>query len=265
VAHFALTDVEEESFFAVERVGDDETDKAGGRAAPVRIWLGSWSAEMGQDGSWRLRAAERDVSIDLKLRPAKGPFLHGEEGLSRKGPEPGNASYCYSLSRLLTEGSLTVGGERHEVTGLSWMDREWSTSPLADGQLGWDWFALQLDDGRELVYGRIRRADGQASSYGATSLIDADGRKVPLGHEDVVLEALDWWLSPIDCVKYPASWRLRVPPHGIDLYVRPTIADQEVRLTGMRYWEGAVDVTGTSQGRGYVELTGYAEPESGSS
>jgi predicted secreted hydrolase len=265
VAHLALTDMEEGSFFAFDRVGGDEGGRAGARPAPLRIWLGNWSAEIGQDSCWRLRASERGIGVDFRLRPVKPPVFHGEEGLSRKGPEPGNASYYYSLSRLLTKGSLTVGGEHHEVTGLSWLDREWSTSPLAYGQRGWDWFALQLDDGRELVYGQIRRDDGQAMSYGAASLIDAAGRKLSLAHEDVAVEALDRWPSPTDRAEYPTSWHLRVPSHGIDLHIRPAIADQEVSLTGMRYWEGAVDVTGTSQGRGYVELTGYAEPESSSS
>jgi predicted secreted hydrolase len=142
------------------------------------------------------------------------------------------------------------------------MDREWSTSPLARGLRGWDWFALQLEDGRELVYGQIRDARGQASVFAAGSLILADGRKVSLAHEDVVLDVLAWWESPTDGARYPAQWRVRVPGHDIDLQVKPVIPDQELKLSILRYWEGAVDVTGTSKGRGYVELTGYAARES---
>lgn len=201
------------------------------------------------------------MALDLSLGEGKPPVLQGEGGLSRKGPEPGNASYYYSLTRMPTTGSLQVGGERYRVSGDSWMDREWSTSALGPDEVGWDWFALQLSDGRELMLYRIRRRDGRISPYSAGTLVERDGRARPLAAGDALVEVLDTWASPRDGARYPAHWRVRVPAAALDVVVRPIVADQELNLA-VRYWEGAVDVNGTAGGapvggRGYVELTGY--------
>jgi predicted secreted hydrolase len=174
---------------------------------------------------------------------------------------PGNASYYYSIPRLATEGTITVDGRRHAVKGESWLDREWSTSALEEGQVGWDWFGLQLDDGHELMVYRLRRRDGSVDPHSAGTLIAPDGAARPLGHADIEMKVLSEWRSPRGGT-YPARWRLAVPAADLQIEVEPVLADQELDVTP-RYWEGAVDLRGERggqpvTGRGYMELTGYA-------
>ncbi len=194
-------------------------------------------------------------------------MLQGERGLSRKGPEPGNASYYYSLTRMPVRGTVSLGRESLAVEGLAWMDREWSTSALGEDLAGWDWFALQLDDGRELMFYQLRRKDGQADPFSAGALVDAQGGARPLARDDVRLEVLATWRSPPSGVTYPARWRLTEAARGLVLEVAPRLAGQEL-IVGPRYWEGAVTVRGTEGGRpvaghGYAELVGYGETEGG--
>lgn len=260
MAHFALSDISGERFFAFERFNRPALGLAGAQAQPFRVWLEGWEAS-GPDGSFpmRLQAAEGGVALDLTLEQGKPIVLQGEEGLSQKGPERGNASYYYSLTRMPTTGSITIDGERAEVSGLSWMDREWSTSLLSEDQVGWDWFSLQLSDETELMYFQLRRSDGTPSGTSSGTLVLPDGEPVDLAGGDVSLEVLETWES--DGVAYPSGWLLRAP--GRELRITPAQRDQELRLT-TRYWEGAVDIEGTADGQpitgsGYVELTGYGE------
>ncbi len=263
LAHFALTDVESRRFHAFERFRRGALGLAGAEAAPLRVWLDRWEAS-GGPFPLTLRAAQGDVALDLRLARGKPPVLQGEDGLSRKGAAPGQASYYYSLTRMPTTGRLRLAGEDLPVRGLSWMDREWSTSSLSPGQVGWDWFALQLADGRELMLYRMRLEDGGIDPASAGSLVAADGGKRHLAHGDFAVVELARWRSPAGGA-YPARWRVRVPSAGLDLEVRPLVADQEHRGV-FRYWEGAVAVQGTAggapiAGRGYVELTGYTDTE----
>ncbi len=261
MAHFTITDVAGERFLSHERFARLALGLAGARGAPFRVWVEDWSAEAGAEGGMRLRAAEGEVVLDLALAPGKPPVLQGDAGLSRKGSAEGNASYYYSLTRMPTAGTLRLGERSFEVAGESWMDREWSTSVLEEGQVGWDWFALQLADGRELMLYQIRRQDDSADRHSAGTLIDASGdyRRLVMG--DWTLETIDSWTSPGSGARYPAAWTLEVPADGLELEIRPLVADQELRHT-FTYWEGAVEVAGTRGGesiggRGYVELTGY--------
>lgn len=274
LAHFTLTDVQGRRFRSFERFRRDALGLAGARAEPFRVWLDDWEAwevagpaDPGAGGihPLRLRAAvpgPDGAAIDLLLAAGKPPALQGDRGLSRKGADPGQASYYYSLTRLPAAGTVRAGAAAYAVTGEVWMDREWSTSSLSAGQVGWDWFALQLDGGRELMYYQLRTADGRADPASAGSLIERDGRVVPLVRDGVDLAVLATWRSPRSGGVYPARWRLGVPAHGLDLEVRPVLPDQELDVS-FRYWEGAVDAAGTARGapvrgRGYVELTGYA-------
>jgi predicted secreted hydrolase len=184
--------------------------------------------------------------------------LQGDRGLSRKGPEPGNASLYYSFTRMPARGTVRMAGHTLEVSGEAWMDREWSTSALGEGVEGWDWFALQLDDGRELMVYLLRRRDGTIDPFSAGTLVAADGTARRLAAKDVQVETLTHWTSPHSGVRYPARWRLSVPSAELRLELEPRLADQELRV-GTRYWEGAVGVAGSSGGRGYVELVGYGE------
>jgi predicted secreted hydrolase len=256
LAHFAVTDVAGRRFGAWSRTERLALGLAGAQAEPFRVWVDDWEA-IGEGATGqpvRLRASEGDTAIDLTLEGGKPVVLQGERGLSRKGAEPGNASYYYSLTRMPARGSVTVGGRRFEVAGLAWMDREWSTSALGAELAGWDWVALQLDDGREVMFYRLRRKDGGADRFSAGAIVDAAGRARALSLDDASLEPVDAWTSPRSGARYPARWRLRMA--GLDLQIAPVLADQELDV-GTRYWEGAVVVAGTVAGRGYVEMVGY--------
>jgi predicted secreted hydrolase len=149
------------------------------------------------------------------------------------------------------------------VEGSAWFDHEWSTSALGAGAVGWDWFSLQLDDGREVMFFQIRRDDGSLEPASGGTLVGADGTTRPLAANDVEVQVLERWTSPESGAVYPVRWRLRSPPAGLDLEVDRRLDGQEMR-TSFTYWEGAVGAAGTAAGRpvtgrGYVELTGYAE------
>ena len=265
LAHFALTDTAGGRFHAASRLSREALGLAGATARPFRVWVEGWSAaSAGAEGfPVRLEAADGDVAMDLACEPAKPVVLQGDRGFSPKGPEPGNASYYYSFTRMAARGRVRIGGEWLDVSGVAWMDREWSTSALGADLAGWDWLALQLDDGRDVMVYRLRRPDGSAAPESAGTLIAADGAAQPLAPGDVALEVLDRWTSPATGVRYPARWRLTAPRAGLDVEIRPRLADQEL-VVGTRYWEGAVTVAGTAAGRpvagrGYVELVGYGE------
>jgi predicted secreted hydrolase len=164
-----------------------------------------------------------------------------------------------------TRGTLTVGGDRFTVDGYSWMDHEFGTSFLEPGQVGWDWFAIQLEDGADLMLFQMRRADGRADPNSSGTLVDGTGRTWRLGAGDFALRPGRAWTSPASGASYPVGWTLSVPGQGLALEVRAAVDAQELRTersTGVTYWEGAVEVRGTrdgrpARGRGYLEMTGY--------
>jgi predicted secreted hydrolase len=265
LAHFALTDTAGGRFYAASRLSREALGLSGARAQPFRVWLEDWSAESDVAGGFpvRLRAADGDVAIDLVLESGKPVTLQGDRGWSAKGPEPGNASYYYSFTRMPARGTVRVGGESLDVSGLAWMDREWSTSALGRDLAGWDWLALQLDDGRDVMVYQLRRRDGAPDPHSAGTLIATDGSTRALAREDATLEVLDRWTSPASRVRYPSRWRLTIPTADLAVEITPRLAAQEL-IVGTRYWEGAVRVQGTAggrlvSGRGYVELVGYGE------
>lgn len=268
-AHFALTDVAAGAHRAYERFSRGAGGLAGAQAAPLRVWLESWSMEaLDERGEVvRLQASAEDLAIDLTLRAAKPVVAHGQSGLSPKSETPGNASYYLSYTRMATEGWVRLGQERLAVAGASWFDHEWSTSALGEGAVGWDWFGLQLDDGTEVMFFQIRREDGSLEPVSGGTLVLPDGRVETFSAEEADLEALGRWESPETGVVYPSGWRLRVPRFGLDLTVEPLVQDQENRLSFV-YWEGAVSVRGVHAGRqvtgqGFVELTGYGQSMQG--
>ena len=269
VGHFALTDVRDRRFHVAERFSRAALGLAGADGPPVRVWLQDWSmvqqavegAGRSREWPWLVRAAHDEVAIELTLVPEKGPVLNGIDGLSRKSEEPGNASYYYSMPRLDTRGKLVVDGEPRLVTGLSWMDREWGSRGLSESQEGWDWFALQLEDGSNFMFYQLRRQDGSPHPMSAGTWMPAQGEPVHLGRDEVSIDVRDHWESPLGG-RYPMAWTLTIPSRQLVLSVEPVIEAQELD-TNVRYWEGAVDVSGRRNGapvdgRGYVELTGYA-------
>lgn len=266
MGHFAVTDVATRRFHAFQRFSRAALGMAGASVEPLKIWLDDWSLSAAGDGPvWRIAAAQEGTAADLTLTPLKPVVLQGDRGLSRKGAEPGNASYYYSLTRLATRGSLSIGGKTYAVEGDSWLDREWGTSALGANVVGWDWFALQLRDGRDLMLYHLRRADGTPAPYSAGVMVDAAGRAAALTLHPDSLVVTATWRSPRTGIEYPAAWHLHLPGQGLELDVRPRVAAQEWDKA-VRYWEGAVGVEGHStdgavSGSGYAELTGYTSTE----
>jgi predicted secreted hydrolase len=266
MGHFALTDVQARRFHSFERFARAAVGLAGARAEPLKVWVEDWVME-GRGGGPRqpglsIRAQQDEFAVDLALESLKPLVLQGEDGLLQKSATPGNASYYYSLTRMAASGTVRTGDARHAVEGLAWMDREWSSRALGEDQAGWDWFALQLDDGRELMYYRLRRRDGSPDPHSVGTLVGASGSARRLSSQDVAIAVLDTWASPGDGARYPSGWRVRLPGEALDLELRPYLRDQEMDLS-VRYWEGAVHVSGKAgqdpvAGDGYVELTGYA-------
>lgn len=263
MAHFTVTDVEAGRFHAAERFSRGALELAGARPAPYRVWLGDWQA-VAPGGFYpqRLRAGDGGYGIDLSLDEHKPVVLNGDAGLSQKSAEPGNASYYYSIPRMAVGGTITTPEGDWPVQGAAWFDREWSSSALAADQIGWDWFALQLSDGRDLMAFRLRSRDADGHAHAAGTLVEAGGEARSLSGEDFIIDELESWRSPRDGARYPARWRLRVPGAGIDVEITPQLPDQELNLS-FRYWEGAVRVSPSAgaapvTGYGHVELTGYA-------
>jgi predicted secreted hydrolase len=262
LAHFTISDVAADAFYPAERFSRGAAGLAGAMAQPYRVWLEDWTIEEVAPGQVRLRARTGEVALDLTLIETLPPVLHGNGGLSVKGPEPGNASYYYSIVQQRAVGTVSIGGATFDVSGLAWKDHEWSTSALSEGAVGWDWFSLQLDNGGALMLFEIRRADGTREPASAGSYIAPDGAVTPLALGDWTLEVTDTWPSPTSGGEYPAGWRITVPSIGLELESRPLMANQELNVSTV-YWEGAVEFSGTLGGapiraKGYIELTGYA-------
>lgn len=286
-AHFAITDAQSNTHEASEIFSRGAAALAGASVTypsdtPFRVWIENWSVDaLAPDGSnLRLRADNGKMTLDLTVSSEKLPVLQGDRGLSQKTDALGNASYYYSLTRLATNGALGVNGSHFTVQGLSWMDHEFGTTGLGPNAAGWDWFSIQLDDGRgdtpsspgtssvggdrgsEVMFFQIRNKDGSIEPLSSGTLIEPDGTTRPLKLGDVKLTVLDKWKSDKSGGTYPADWRLEIPSAGMDLSLHPLIPDQELRVSFV-YWEGAVNITGTFNGKpvngaGYVEMTGYA-------
>lgn len=236
--------------------------------------LVAWSlAPAGTPGRWTLRwtgrgfafamaDARQGFAMNLLAEAAVPPLLEGPNGYSRKGRSETNASQYYSLPRLGTTGKLIVGAETLLVRGTSWMDKEFGSSQLDSASVGWDWFSLQLADGRDVMLYLLRDSSGASTWGGGT--IAAPGRApryLPLG--GFTVRVTNRWTSPATLARYPAAWRIDIPSERLTFDVTPLAADQENRsriATRLFYWEGAVranDAAGRMVGRGYAELTGY--------
>jgi predicted secreted hydrolase len=276
MAHLAVSDIADEHFMAEQRLTRPALELAGAQATPFRVWLEGWELEStGPDAFFPLSLdavtttletptagstiENGGVALNLVLGEGKPIVLHGDRGYSPKGANTGDASHYYSFTRMPTQGTLTINGESYSVSGDSWLDREWSTSVLSRSQRGWDWFGLQLSDGRELMLFELR-SDDPSSAVVEGTLIERDGSTHRLERSDVVLTVVDRWSSDVDGAVYPSEWQLELPNHGINLRIESAFGSQE-HTEIFRYWEGSVNLTspdGVQVGRGYAELTGYA-------
>ena len=283
MAHFALSDIGAKKFTFRERINRGiagnagvrgiagkagvrgNGDKAGAATDRFQVWNEDWKVA-GDEKNHVIQVNDRGTQLRLGLRSMKAPVLHGQNGLSRKGEGEGRASYYYSLTRMDTDGELTIDGKSEKVRGVTWMDHEFGSNQLRDDQVGWDWFSIQLDNQTELMLYLMRRKDGSVDPYSSGTLVSADGVSKNLSLKDYRIEVLQRWKSPTSGATYPIKWKVTVPSEAIELDIAPAFPEQELithRSTRVTYWEGAAQIRGTARGKpvggnGYVEMTGYA-------
>ena len=264
LAHLAVTDVRRKKFSFAEKASRGNLGLAGAETGRYRVWIENWSvSEEGQ--AQVLIAGDRRLGLNLRASPSGPPVIHGSGGISRKGAGTGQASHYYSLTRMATQGRITVQGRTMEVRGLSWMDHEFGSNQLQADQVGWDWFSLNLGDEAELMLYQIRHRDGRIDPHSSGTVVFKDRVPQPLSREDFSIQVLKTWTSPRSRATYPAVWRIAVPRQDLIIRVTPVLDDQELmtpKSTRVTYWEGLVTAEGTRAGRavkgqGYVEMTGY--------
>jgi predicted secreted hydrolase len=264
LAHFAWSDLGGKRFTFREKAHLGLPGIAGADESRLDAFNEDWFAR-DEKGVQVLHARAPEGELSLTLTPRKAPVLHGEGGISKKGPGPDEYSHYVSIPRLSAAGSWTSQGRTAKLHGTAWFDHEWGPGALPEGATGWDWFALQLSDGSELMLYRMRTATG-ASPFSAGTFIPATGAPLRIAWTDVALSTRTSWTSPRSKAVYPAVWSLAVASLGLDVTLTPLLADQELHTeasTGVTYWEGACRVDGRRggrpiDGRAYVEMTGYA-------
>ena len=266
-AHAAISDIDRQTFWHADRQSRQRPGLARAAADTLDVRLLDWACAL-RDGVIHLTAGDKDHAIELRCEIERGPILQGEGGLNRKGDKPGQGSYYHSLTRLRTTGTLTVRGETHEVAGLSWMDQEFSSNQLDSGQQGWDWFSIQLDDGRDVMAYQIRAKtdpDADVQPYTWATVVNDDGSTRYLRDRGVTFTPDDHWTSDQTGGRYPQRWTIEID--GMQpMTVRTRFTGQEL-ISGaggdIAYYEGAMEILDTNGDRiglGYVEMTGYDRP-----
>ena len=245
MGHAAVTTPDQH--FVSERLGRGGVGQAGVIAAPFEAWIDDWSLS-GDWNSLQMTASGAEFAYDMALT-ATGPLVfHGADGYSVKSAA-GQASYYYSQPFFEIVGTLTLPQGDVAVTGNAWLDREWSSQPLADNQTGWDWFSLSFDDGNKLMGFRLQQTDG--AHFTSATWISADGQTT--AYSDGALTADPLATNAADV---PVHWRVTLPAQEVDVIVE-AINDNAWMTTSVPYWEGPVRVSGSHSGVGYLEMTGY--------
>lgn len=259
-----MTDIRGRRFLFSEKLHRPFPGIASSSAATLDVSIEDWSAHLAGE-IHELSARMPEASLRLSLQPSKPPVVHGDGGISRKGPGPDDYSHYVSLTRLMASGELRIGGAPLAVTGLAWFDHEWGPGGSPENLAGWDWFSVQLSDNTELMLYRLRQKSGGDSPFSSGTYVRADGTAVPLRREDFSVRSTGAWKSLRSGATYPSGWELEVPGQSLRLSLAPKLADQELRTprsTRVTYWEGACSVSGARAGHavsgdGYAELTGY--------
>jgi predicted secreted hydrolase len=289
VSHLAVTDETGDRFLYSQRlevnpaVDGSPRDAAGvplgfdlsitgaDPSQPATAGRPAWTMS-GANGADRLRAdlaAEEaamagspgGLGLDLTLAATKPPALHDHDGWIDFGPA--GSSYYYSRTAMTAAGTLTLDGRALAVDGSAWFDHQWGDF-ISVGGGGWDWFAVNLDDGTDLTLSLVRDADGSYPLIYGT-VVGSDGTVRHLDRDAFTVEVTDRWVSPATGADYPAAWTIRIPGEDLQIDLRPTVAAQELdtrATTGVIYWEGSQVVRATRAGtplggQAYVELTGY--------
>lgn len=248
-AHAAVTTPDRH--FAAERFARGGIGQAGVDAAPFHAWIDEWALKGDDFDTMALTAQGPDFGYDMTL-DAQGPLVfQGDNGFSVKSAE-GQASYYYSQPFFAIEGTLALPQGDVKVTGTAWLDREWSSQPLSDTQSGWDWFSLSFEGGDKLMGFQLRQTDG--GTYSASTWIAADGTATPYPDRAFVAEPLTQ--STVAGRALPTTWRVTLPDRGVDVVTTALNPQAWMGLT-IPYWEGPVRITGSHDGIGYLEMTGY--------
>ncbi len=270
IAHFALSDIDGQKFYDAERLNRAGPGLAGVSADQQRYWNGNWQVRWVSlvNGEQELQAVSDRFTLKLDLNPEKPFVINGQNGVSQKGPEPGEASHYISFTRLRATGELKQNENVMRLSGLAWMDHEFFTEQPDNTLVGWDWFAIQLTDNEELMLYRLRSKSGQPDPYLSGTYVDAHGSAHFLNASQFLLTPGDPWRSPASGARYPLAWKISIPSLDLDLSQQTVLQDQELfsrSSVSPAYWEGAVTYSGRIhrepvQGVGYLEMTGYAKP-----
>lgn len=261
ISHFALSDIDRGVYFYGDTSDGGAFAFSGAAQDRLSVWVGDDKIE-GNMEKLHLQATGEERAVDLVLLPEKPYVLNGDNGFSRKSEDdPLLASIYISNTNLKTAGTLKIGGETYSVKGKSWLDREISSGKSLGNLEGWDWFAIQLEDGREIMLSLLRKKDGSIDDFSSGTFVNRDGTYRALRKIDFSVRALGHYRSQKTSARYPSAWTVQIPEENITLKVIPLIQDQEFVApfsTWNFYWEGACRVEGSAKGRAYVELTGYA-------
>ena len=267
LAHLALSDIDSKQFFHEQRLNRGGPGLAGANVADQKYWNGNWRSRWLslETGEQELQAVTDTLSLKLRLSPEKPFVINGRNGVSIKGPLPGQASHYITYARLSAAGKLRWQDHDYQVTGLAWMDHEFFTEVLDRDLAGWDWFAIQLDNGQELMLYRLRSKSG-TDRFSSGTYVDRDGKAHYLDASQFHITPVATWHSRQSGATYPIAWKISAPSLGLDLNESAALANQELfnaRDISPTYWEGAVTYDGTMQaapvhGLGYLEMTGYA-------
>jgi len=260
LAHLALTNIDGHDFFHTERLNRAGPGLAGSDIASHKYWNGNWQVYWRDltTGEQRLEAVSDRFTLTLDLDPLKPPVINGKDGVSQKGPGPGEASHYISFTRLSAQGKLNG----QAVTGLAWMDHEFFTQQPNPTLVGWDWFAIQLENNEELMLYRLRTKSAEISPYSSGTFVDAKGIAHNLNATEFTLGPGRLWHT------YPVEWQISIPSLGLQLTEKATLDNQELATAASpspSYWEGAVTYSGVIhqkpiRGVGYLEMTGYSQP-----
>ncbi len=269
LAHLALSDIDGQKFLHIERLNRAGPGIAGVSFEAREYWNTNWRVHwISDNGEQQLEAVTDKLKLHLHLTPQKPLVVHGQNGISPKGPKPGEASHYISFTRLATSGTLAYNGHESQVGGTTWMDHEFSTEPLDPSLRGWDWFAIQLDNNEELMLYRLRSRSGEQNPFSSGTFIDSRGSAHYLDSTQFELTPGATWTSSTTSAHYPTTWLIRIPSLELELTESTALLDQELagpNNTAPSYWEGAVTYTGRLHnapihGIGYLEMTGYDRP-----
>jgi len=261
-AHAALTDVQGRRLWHDQRIARQGFGVAQAGEGDTQVRLRDWQLERRADGRYLAQLPAEGFGLDLRFEPSQPPLLQGAQGLSRKGPQAEQASYYYSVPQLSATGTIRLQGRNFDVRGKAWLDHEWSEALMHPDAVGWDWIGMNLDDGGALTAFQLRRKDGSALWDGG-SFRAANGTTYIASRGENRFSPQRRWSSPRSGASYPVEWMVQTPA---DIYtVRAVLDAQELdsrQSTGAVYWEGLselLDSNGRRVGRGYLEMTGYAQ------